>query len=243
MVFDRQEKDRKRSHSALSHRCLYFNVQSSITGRMFVFAFTAAILVIGFRLFARPGELCELKWSDVEIDKPKKNWIHINLSGHKTDFFFNDRPHPIDPVISVNSFCLVQILKTYMNLVKEFKSPDSPLLSFRDNQFLTTTPISELIWNAIRLMDSKTKVSGHSLRIGASIKISSKGWYVLNEMKGMNVSIVNIKRVWLSNEKYFHAQIFSPYSCVLICLVTLRQCRSILIESFRQGFYWAHHIF
>nr|CAG4714488.1 unnamed protein product [Naegleria fowleri] len=161
----------------------------------FVFALMAAILVIGFRLFARPGELCELKWSDVEIDKPKKNWININLSGHKTDFFFNDRPHPIDPVISVNSFCLVQILKTYMNLVKEFKSSDSPLFSFRDNQFLTTTQISELIRNAIRLVDSKTKVSGHSLRIGISTEISSKGMSIeVNKIMGRWVSDKSILR-------------------------------------------------
>ncbi|KAF0980976.1 hypothetical protein FDP41_012764 [Naegleria fowleri] len=110
-------------------------------------------------------------------------------------FFFNDRPHPIDPVISANSFCPVQILKIYMNLVKEFKSPDSPLFSFRDNQFLTTTQISELIRNAIRLVDSKTKVSGHSLRIGASTEISSKGMSIeVNKIMGRCASDKSILR-------------------------------------------------
>ncbi|KAG2386348.1 hypothetical protein C9374_002794 [Naegleria lovaniensis] len=161
----------------------------------FIFSLTSAILVIGFRLFARPGELCELKWSDVEMDNPKPGWININLAGHKTDFFFNDRPHPIDPVQDSNTFCPIQILTTYMNLVRNFKSPDSPLFSFKDNQYLTTTQISELIRNAIRQIDSTVKVSGHSLRIGASTEISSKGMPIeVNKIMGRWVSDKSVLR-------------------------------------------------
>jgi integrase len=114
---------------------------------------TCAILVTGCRLLARPGELCNLEWSSVQIDKPKKGWLQFDLSGHKTDFFLNDLPFPVEPVTEEGVSCPVTILKQYMDNVKHFKENNSPLFSFHDDKFLSNAQISSLLKNAINAVD------------------------------------------------------------------------------------------
>ena len=142
----------------------------------FTFNLTTAILVIGFRLLARPGDLCNLSWSSIKVDYPKKDWITFDLSGHKTDFFMIDDPTPIEPLKKGqnNKYCPSFILKRYINMVKHFKSRDSPLFSWSDDLYLETTDLSNIIKNAMSFVGTE-HVSGHSLRIGAATELASKG--------------------------------------------------------------------
>ena len=133
----------------------------------FTFALTSAILVVGFRIFARPGELARLRWRYIE--KLKNGKMRINLKGHKTDFFLIEKPITIDKNKSDPKICPINILNSYMNLVKKGKKADSPLFSYKDNKYLDCNDISQILKQAVALVDQEVIVYGHSLRIGATM--------------------------------------------------------------------------
>ncbi|EFC46444.1 predicted protein [Naegleria gruberi] len=139
----------------------------------FIFKLTSAMLVIGFRLFARPGELARLKWG--YVTKLRNGNIKLDLSGHKTDFFLLEKPITIDKHLENPSVCPVKLLFDYIDTVQHFKKADSPLFSLQDNIFFNTEDVSQLIKNAMFSVDSEITVSGHSLRIGATTESIIKG--------------------------------------------------------------------
>ncbi|EFC40180.1 predicted protein [Naegleria gruberi] len=51
---------------------------------------SCAILSVGIRLLARPGQLANLSWSCVKLDTPFIGWVTFDLSGHKTDQYLTD---------------------------------------------------------------------------------------------------------------------------------------------------------
>ncbi|EFC35343.1 predicted protein, partial [Naegleria gruberi] len=140
----------------------------------YTYNLTTAVLVIGFRLLARPGDLCDLSWSSVKPNDPKKNWFTFDLSGHKTDFFMIDDPTPIEPYCGEKKYCPSFILNRYMKMVSHFKSPDSPLFSWADDLYLDTIDLSNIIKTAMSSI-GVFHTSGHSARIGAATKLTSKG--------------------------------------------------------------------
>lgn len=150
----------------------YINAVTSIDE--FTYNLTTAILIIGFRLLARPGDLCNLSWSSIKVDYPKKNWITFDLSGHKTDFFMIDDPTPIEPYNGDQKYCPSFILKRYIKMVSHFKSSNSPLFSWSDDLYLDTPDLSEIVKSAMSSIGIRN-VSGHSLRIGAATELAAKG--------------------------------------------------------------------
>ena len=72
---------------------------------------TCAILVIAFRLFARPGELCNLKWS---VLFKKDSTVQFDLSGYKTDEF----DIVVDPNKNNPKVGPVTVLKKFQTLRK-----------------------------------------------------------------------------------------------------------------------------
>ena len=140
----------------------------------FTYNLSTAILVVGFRLLARPGDLCALSWTSVKSNKPKKDWFTFDLSGHKTDFFMIDDPTPIEPYKGDKKYCPSFILKRYIQMVSHFKSPDSPLFSWSDDLYLDTLDLSNIIKTAMSSI-GVSHTSGHSLRIGAATELASKG--------------------------------------------------------------------
>ncbi|EFC47282.1 predicted protein [Naegleria gruberi] len=148
----------------------------------FTFRLTSAILVIGFRLFARPGEVARLKWSYIKM--LKKGRIKIDLSGHKTDFFLIEKPITIERNTKDPNLCPISILKSYMDLVRNFKDAESPLFSFENDKFFDSDGISKILKNAVGIVDQGVTVSGHSLRIGAITEGLRKGMSTTDLMVG-----------------------------------------------------------
>ena len=148
----------------------------------YTYALTCAILVVGFRLFARPGELCKLKWSSVIFKKDGN--VQFDLSGHKTDPFFREFDIVVDANKNNPKVCPVTVLKKYMDMVSHFKEADSPLFSFENDRFLSSDQISTIVKTAMDEVDPLKKVSGHSMRIGATTEGVSKGVSMTDLMIG-----------------------------------------------------------
>ncbi|EFC41855.1 predicted protein [Naegleria gruberi] len=164
----------------------------------FTFRLTSAILVVGFRLFARPGEVARLKWSYIKVLKNGK--IKIDLSGHKTDFFLIEKPITIDKNTKNPSLCPITLLNSYMDLVREFKDDDSPLFSYENNKFLDSNDISKILKNAVGMVDQDVRVSGHSIRIGAITEGLRKGVSTSDLMVGARHKKTNSLFPYLRSE-------------------------------------------
>ncbi len=151
----------------------YFKSSRSVDP--YIFKLTCAILTLGFRLFARPGELARLRWSHIKL--LANGNIKLDVGDHKTDFFMLDKPITIDRVKTVNNeICPVKSLKKYMNSVSDLKEPDSPLFSYIDDAFLSSNDITRLLKDAFNVINvTNVTVSGHSLRIGAVTEGFQKG--------------------------------------------------------------------
>lgn len=161
----------QRDPITVKHLADYIKCKDKVNN--FTFCLTSAILVIGFRLFARPGEVARLKWSYINVLKNGK--IRIDLSGHKTDFFLIEKPITIDKNSKNPSLCPIKLLNSYMDLVRDFKDDDSPLFSYENNKFLDSNGISKILKDAVGMVDQNVVVSGHSLRIGAITEGLRKG--------------------------------------------------------------------
>ena len=106
----------------------------------------------------------------------KNGNIKLNLKGHKTDFFLLEKPITVDKHLTNPLVCPVKLLAAYMESVQHFKTKDSPLFSFRDDEFLDTEDVSQLIKSAMfDIVEEDVTVSGHSLRIGATTESIIKG--------------------------------------------------------------------
>ena len=63
-----------------------------------------------------------------------------------------------------------------MKSVQHFKTKNSPLFSFHDDEFLDTEDVSQLIKSAMfDIVEEDVSVSVHSLRIGATTESIIKG--------------------------------------------------------------------
>lgn len=189
-------KKLKRDPVSANHISNYVN--NGDLGDNFLFKLTCAILVVGFRLFARPGDLCELSWSCVSFQKNGN--LKFDLSGHKTDFYLLEKPIPVEPNLEDPLVCPIRLLKTYMDEVSSFKEKDSPLFSFRDNKYLTTGVISKIIQGAMKVVDPEVHASGHSLRIGAATE---------SIIKGVPLESIKVAGRWKSEEscgRYMRAE-------------------------------------
>ncbi|KAG2370816.1 hypothetical protein C9374_013820 [Naegleria lovaniensis] len=135
----------------------------------------ATTMIIGFRTLFRPSDIASIKWCDITWDKPKKGWIQIINSGHKTDKMNLDKdPIIIEPAPN-QKYCPVKLITSYRDQVHHFKERNSPFLSFTDNRFLTSNHKCEFMKKVRKILNNKENILGHSLRIGAASKLTEEG--------------------------------------------------------------------
>ncbi len=137
----------------------------------------AALVALGLRLMRRPGELCQLRLSDIRWQDGLL-WFRIRRS--KTDPFAHGFFIPVEPLDS--PCCPIRLLEKYLAIRPE-RTPDFPngtpdflFLSVKGGQ-LTSAALSSVVKKVAAHCLVKGKFSGHSLRIGGATAAMSGGVY------------------------------------------------------------------
>ncbi|CAG8667568.1 3709_t:CDS:1, partial [Ambispora leptoticha] len=149
-----------------------------------------ALIALGLRTMRQPGELCNLRLSDVKL-VGGLFWVRINKS--KTDQLAKEKFIPIEKMSS--RFCSVERVVNYLK-VRPVTKGDAPLFLSKSRKKMSVLAISAVVKRFAEHAKMKGRFTAHSLRIGGATA-AMKGGLSMEQIQTIGGWVSDAARLYM----------------------------------------------